>query len=97
MNAPLTVLLGVIVFGAVMRLPLALVMFAGGCSYLFMSRQDIGLLIGQVMGQMTTMYVLVAIPMFILAANIMNAASISERPSAAMRLSSGITKPLGLR
>jgi tripartite ATP-independent transporter DctM subunit len=37
------------------------------------------LLVGQVMGQMTAMYVLVAIPMFILAANIMNAASISDR------------------
>ncbi|MFM8557943.1 MAG: TRAP transporter large permease [Betaproteobacteria bacterium] len=79
MNTPLLVLLAVIIFGAVMRLPLALVMFAGGCSYLFASRQDIGLLVGQVMGQMTTMYVLVAIPMFILAANVMNAASISER------------------
>ncbi|MFM8547648.1 MAG: TRAP transporter large permease [Betaproteobacteria bacterium] len=79
MNTPLLILLGVIVFGATMRLPLALVMFAGGCSYLFASRQDIGLLVGQVMGQMTTMYVLVAIPMFILAANVMNAASISER------------------
>jgi len=79
LNTPLLVLLAVIIFGAVMRLPLALVMFAGGCSYLFASRQDIGLLVGQVMGQMTTMYVLVAIPMFILAANVMNAASISER------------------
>jgi tripartite ATP-independent transporter DctM subunit len=79
LNTPLLILLGVIVFGATMRLPLALVMFAGGCSYLFASRQDIGLLVGQVMGQMTTMYVLVAIPMFILAANVMNAASISER------------------
>jgi len=78
-NAALYTLLGVIVFGAAMRLPLALVMFAGGASYLFVSRQDIGLLVGQVMGQMTTMYVLVAIPMFILAANVMNAASISER------------------
>jgi tripartite ATP-independent transporter DctM subunit len=62
-----------------MRLPLALVMFGGGAVYLFTTRQDIGLLVGQVMGQMTTMYVLVAIPMFILAANIMNAASISDR------------------
>ena len=79
MNVALAVLLGVVLFGALMRLPLALVMFAGGCSYLFVSQQDIGLLVGQVMGQMTAMYVLVAIPMFILAANVMNAASISER------------------
>jgi tripartite ATP-independent transporter DctM subunit len=54
-------------------------MFGGGAVYLFVTRQDVGLLVGQVMGQMTAMYVLVAIPMFILAANIMNAASISDR------------------
>jgi len=72
-------LLGAVLFGALMRLPLALVMFGGGAVYLFVTRQDIGLLVGQVMGQMTAMYVLVAIPMFILAANIMNAASISDR------------------
>lgn len=73
-----TLVLAVIV-GGVLRLPLALVMFAGGASYLFVTRQDIGLLVGQVMSQMTAMYVLVAIPMFILAANIMNAAGISDR------------------
>jgi tripartite ATP-independent transporter DctM subunit len=79
MTPGLYALLGAVVFGALMRLPLALVMFAGGAVYLFATRQDIGLLVGQVMGQMTAMYVLVAIPMFILAANIMNAASISDR------------------
>ena len=79
MTPGLYALLATVVFGAMMRLPLALVMFGGGAAYLFMTRQDIGLLVGQVMNQMTTMYVLVAIPMFILAANIMNAASISDR------------------
>jgi len=79
MTPGLYALLGAVIFGALIRLPLALVMFAGGAVYLFMTRQDIGLLVGQVMGQMTAMYVLVAIPMFILAANIMNAASISDR------------------
>lgn len=75
----LWVLLGTVLGGALLRVPLALVLFAGGAAYLFVSGQDLGLLVGQVMSQMTTMYVLVAIPMFILAANIMNAASISER------------------
>jgi tripartite ATP-independent transporter DctM subunit len=79
MTTGLYALLGAVLFGALMRLPLALVMFGGGAVYLFATRQDIGLLVGQVMGQMTAMYVLVAIPMFILAANIMNAASISDR------------------
>jgi hypothetical protein len=79
MTTGLYALLGAVLFGALMRLPLALVMFGGGAVYLFATRQVIGLLVGLVMGQMTAMYVLVAIPMFILAANIMNAASISDR------------------
>lgn len=79
MTPGLYALVAAVLFGALMRLPLALVMFGGGAVYLFATRQDIGLLVGQVMGQMTAMYVLVAIPMFILAANIMNAASISDR------------------
>ncbi|MCX7342488.1 MAG: TRAP transporter large permease [Hyphomicrobiales bacterium] len=79
MTTGLWALLGTIMLGALLRLPLALVMFGGGASYLFATKQDIGLLVGQVMNQMTAMYVLVAIPMFILAANIMNAATISDR------------------
>jgi C4-dicarboxylate transporter, DctM subunit len=79
MTPGLYALLATVLVGATLRLPLALVMFGGGAAYLFITRQDIGLLVGQVMSQMTTMYVLVAIPMFILAANIMNAASISDR------------------
>lgn len=79
MTTGLWALLASMVAGALLRVPLALVMFAAGASYLFATRQDIGLLVGQVMNQMTAMYVLVAIPMFILAANIMNAATISDR------------------
>ncbi len=79
MTSGLWALLATMVFGALVRLPLALVMFGGGAAYLFVTRQDIGLLVGQVMNQMSAMYVLVAIPMFILAANIMNAATVSDR------------------
>lgn len=79
MSTGLWTLLATVIVGALLRLPLALVMFAGGAAYLFSTRQDIGLLVGQVMNQMSAMYVLVAIPMFILAANVMNAASISDR------------------
>lgn len=86
MTSGLWALLASVIFGAVLRLPLALVMFSGGAAYLFATRQDIGLLVGQVMNQMTAMYVLVAIPMFILAANIMNAATISDRLWAAANL-----------
>jgi tripartite ATP-independent transporter DctM subunit len=89
MTTGLWTLLAVVIGGAILRLPLALVMFAGGASYLFATKQDIGLLATQVMSQMTAMYVLVAIPMFILAANIMNAAGISDRLWAAANVMVG--------
>ena len=79
MTLGLYVLLLSFIVGAIVRIPLALVMFLGGILYLWSTSQDVGLLIGQVMNSMSTMYVLVAIPMFILAANIMNAATVSER------------------
>ena len=73
MTPGLYALLGAVIFGALIRLPLALVMFGGGAVYLFTTRQDIGLLVGQVMGQMTAMYVLVA------SAYILNYAIANER------------------
>ena len=45
MTPGLYALLGAVLFGALMRLPLALVMFGGGAVYLFVTRQDIGLLV----------------------------------------------------
>jgi tripartite ATP-independent transporter DctM subunit len=75
----LWILAGCFVLGAVLRLPLALSMFAAGAVYFLATGQDVGLLADQVMGQMTGIYVLVAIPMFILAANVMNMSGISER------------------
>ena len=79
MTYGLWVLSGSFILGAILRLPLALSMFAAGALYFLATGQDVGLLADQVMGQMTGIYVLVAIPMFILAANVMNAAGISER------------------
>lgn len=79
MTIGLTALVVTFIGLAILRLPLALAMFAAGAVYFFATGQDVGLLAGQVMGQMTGIYVLVAIPMFILAVNIMNASGISER------------------
>lgn len=79
MTAGLICLILVFVALTLLRLPLALVMLAAGAVYFKYTGQDVGLLAGQVMGQMTSFYVLVAIPMFILAANAMNATGISER------------------
>ncbi|PWJ86523.1 tripartite ATP-independent transporter DctM subunit [Pseudaminobacter salicylatoxidans] len=74
-----THLVGAFVLASLIRLPIALSMFLAGAVYFIVTSQDLGLLADQVMGQMTGIYVLVAIPMFILAANVMNDSGISER------------------
>ncbi|MFN6953604.1 MAG: TRAP transporter large permease [Acetobacteraceae bacterium] len=79
MSAGLWILVGVFAGLVLLRAPVAHAMFAAGIAYLFATGQDVGLLVDQVLTSMLTMYVLLAIPMFILAANLMNAATVSER------------------
>lgn len=79
MSAGLWTLVAVFVVGVLLRYPIAHAMFASGICYLIVSGQQIGLIVDQVLTTMLTMYVLLAIPMFIFAANLMNAATISDR------------------
>jgi tripartite ATP-independent transporter DctM subunit len=72
-------LIGVFVTLAVLRVPVALAMFSAGMAYLWTSGQDIGLVVDQTMNTLQGFSILLAVPMFILAANVMNAATISER------------------
>jgi len=72
-------LVGVFVTLAVLRVPIALAMFSAGMAYLWASGQDIGLVVDQTMNTLQGLSILLAVPMFILAANVMNAATISER------------------
>jgi tripartite ATP-independent transporter DctM subunit len=72
-------LIGVFVGLAMLRVPVALAMFAAGMAYLWVSGQDIGLVVDQTMNTLQGFSILLAVPMFILAANVMNAATISER------------------
>lgn len=73
------VLCAVFVVGALLRLPVSLLMFTCGLAYLIAAKQDIGLIVDQTLNSMFQLYVLLAVPMFILAGNAMNAATISER------------------
>ncbi len=68
-----------ILVGALLRFSIVVSMFIGGLVYLWIKGQDIGLLVDQTLNSMFTLYVLLAVPMFILAGNVMNAATISER------------------
>jgi tripartite ATP-independent transporter DctM subunit len=79
MSWPFIALLSVFVVAAALRLSIVLSMFAAGIVYLWASKQDIGLLVDQTLNSTITLNVLLAIPLFILTANIMNASTISER------------------
>ncbi|MFT8243034.1 TRAP transporter large permease [Roseomonas sp. BN140053] len=79
MSSSLAVLLLVFVVAALLRLPVVLSMFAAGIAYLWTSGQDIGLLVDQTLNSIITLSVMLAVPLFILTANVMNAATISDK------------------
>jgi tripartite ATP-independent transporter DctM subunit len=79
MSLAFAILLAVFIVASLLRVPLAISMLSAGMAYLFASGQDVGLAADQVMNSMYGSYVMLAIPMFILAANVMNAGTISER------------------
>ena len=79
MNAALWSLVAVLVAGMLLRAPIGFSMFASGFAYLLVSKQDMGLVAEQVGNGLYNSYVLLAVPMFVFAANIMNAGTVSER------------------
>jgi tripartite ATP-independent transporter DctM subunit len=78
-SAGLWTLLAVLVGGLLLRAPIGFTMLMSGVAYLAATRQDIGLAAEQVLNGMYNSYVLLAVPLFILAANLMNAGTVSER------------------
>ena len=76
---PILLMCAAFVVFAMLRFSIALMMFGCGLVYLWASRQDIGLIVDQTLNSSFQLNVLLAIPMFILAGNVMNAATISER------------------
>jgi tripartite ATP-independent transporter DctM subunit len=79
MSEPVLAMIAAFVVCALLRFSIAMMMFCCGLVYLWMSRQDIGLLVDQTLNSTFQLGVFLAIPMFILAGNVMNAATISER------------------
>ena len=79
MSDALAVLGLVLVLGMLLRMPIGFSMLAAGVAYLLVKRQDVGLVAEQVGNGLYNSYVLLAVPMFVFAANIMNAGTVSER------------------
>ena len=79
MSNALMAMCAMLVVGAILRFSIVLLMFTSGLAYLWVSKQDLGLIVDQTLNTMFGLYVMLAVPMFILAGNVMNAATISER------------------
>ena len=79
MNAALWTLVGVLLAGMLLRMPIGFSMLMAGAGYLLVKGQDMGLLVEQVGNGLYNSYVLLAVPLFVFAANIMNAGTVSER------------------
>jgi tripartite ATP-independent transporter DctM subunit len=76
---PLTALAAVLVLGMLLRMPIGFSMLMSGVAYLITKGQDLGLVAEQVSNGLYNSYVLLAVPLFVFAANLMNAGTVSER------------------
>lgn len=79
MSAAFLVCLGVVLLIAALGAPVAYAMIVGGITYVAMSGRDLALPAEQSIQGLYDGFVLLAVPLFIVAANIMNAGTISER------------------
>lgn len=79
MRAPFALMLAVFFGGALLRVPIGFAMLGGGIAYLLVSGQDVALAGEQILNGLFNSYVLLAVPLFIFAASVMNAGTISER------------------
>ncbi|WEJ58194.1 TRAP transporter large permease [Devosia sp. FJ2-5-3] len=71
--------LGLITVLAFLGLPMGMSMICGSILYLFMRGQDPGIVAEQFLNGMYSNYIMLAVPLFILAAEIMNSGTMSER------------------
>jgi tripartite ATP-independent transporter DctM subunit len=79
MTMALWALVSVVVVGMLLRMPIGFSMLMAGVAYLLVKGQDLGLVAEQVSNGLYNSYVLLAVPLFVFAANIMNAGTVSER------------------
>ena len=79
MSEGLWVLLGIFTLAAVLGAPLGLSMLAAGFAYMIATHQDVGLVVDQTMNGLYNSYLLIAVPLFIFVANVMNASGVIER------------------
>jgi C4-dicarboxylate transporter DctM subunit len=79
MSFGLWVLVAIFLSAAVLGAPIGHCMIAAGIGYFIATHQDIGLVVDQTMNGLYSSYLLLAVPLFIFVANVMNASGVIER------------------
>lgn len=79
LTSPFSITLFVITALALLGLPIGLAMMCGSILYLLMTGLDMGTVAEQFLNGMYSNYVILAVPLFVLAAEIMNSGSMTER------------------
>jgi tripartite ATP-independent transporter DctM subunit len=79
MSVPFQIAVLAIVALSLLGLPIGHAMIAGSILFLYVSGQDMGIAAEQVLNGLYTNYVILAVPLFILAAELMNIGSMTER------------------
>ena len=77
--SPFSITVTVITVLAVLGVPIGLAMIGGSILYLGMRGMDMGIAAEQILNGMYANYIILAVPLFILAAEIMNSGSMTER------------------
>ncbi len=78
MNIQFFLPLVIVALTLLLNVPLTYGMLSAGVFYLLISNADIGMIVDQVMGTMFTGYVLMAVPLFIFTANVMNSGKVTD-------------------
>ena len=79
MSPEIALLIALFLALAAIGMPIGFAMLASGIVYLFAAGRDVGLAGEQILNGLFNSFVLLAVPLFIFAANVMNAGSISDR------------------
>ncbi|MBY0121459.1 TRAP transporter large permease [Bacillus sp. S/N-304-OC-R1] len=79
MSAMVLIPLFVFILTFILRIPIALGMVAAGIYYFMASGLDIGIVVDNVAYNLYSSYVLIAIPLFVFTANVMNSGLITDR------------------
>ena len=79
LTSPFSLAVISIIFLSLLGLPIGHAMIGGSILYLFLAGLDLGTAAEQILNSMATSYTLLAVPLFILSAEIMNSGSMTER------------------